>query len=656
MRGQLWFRTQVPVQRKSRSEQDARRLQQTVSIVLLCIGAVVLFANAHKLPSLLVLPGTELYFGALTVNDTSSPMSLQLRMSDGSKFQIGSVGLVRGQQDFAIDARSCRAASEQCVISVVFRPKGPGDHTGVLALADTQDKNVQEVTLRGMGIRGPLAIKSFTANPSVLHTGESSNLCYELQNAEHVRITLVNDEGTLQKKCVTVSPTTTSTYTLFASDSHGQVAQKQATIRIVTSAIIRGFTANPDRLLAGQTTQLCYDVEGGSRVRIEPGIGPVTAGRGCTSARPSPAAESSTYTLVAEGNDGRPVSQSTLVTLLRHARILRFSFSEASAQPRQPVELCYATQDAQQVQITPNIGSMQPAVRGCVQVQASEIVYTLQATGSDQEPVTQTAFLRIFRPPIIERFTANPPEILRGQSTRLCYSVRDAESGRIRPQVGNVHVPDEKCLEVRPLRNTSYQLEVKDGNGETVRADTQVRVIRPLPPTPPASPENTGPQLPDLVATIRQNGEPTRSDSGALLIPIAVVVRNQGHSQAGSFKVTVENESYLVSFTVPNQSAGAPFVQALAAGTNVQLAGTLTVPRELARSAMSIRALADSCRGVEFPPEGCSVKESDETNNYSQFLSVRTHSNPQLGINERVVRPMNKKIPATKSETSPTVR
>jgi hypothetical protein len=206
------------------------------------------------------------------------------------------------------------------------------------------------------------------------------------------------------------------------------------------------------------------------------------------------------------------------------------------------------------------------------------------------------------------------------------------------------------------LRNTSYQLEVKDGNGETVRADTQVRVIRPLPPTPPASPENTGPQLPDLVATIRQNGEPTRSDSGALLIPIAVVVRNQGHSQAGSFKVTVENESYLVSFTVPNQSAGAPFVQALAAGTNVQLAGTLTVPRELARSAMSIRALADSCRGVEFPPEGCSVKESDETNNYSQFLSVRTHSNPQLGINERVVRPMNKKIPATKSETSPTVR
>lgn len=138
---------------------------------------------------------------------------------------------------------------------------------------------------------------------------------------------------------------------------------------------------------------------------------------------------------------------------------------------------------------------------------------------------------------------------------------------------------------------------------------------------------------PDLVVTtLETTGPPTVNAENSVEVPIRVVVKNQGNAAADVFKVAIEftggavdpSRTFVVAFTVPGQTdIWYPHTgSSLAAGSTVTFAGKVTFNPAEHGVTISLKATADSCSGDEFMPAYCRVKESDEGNNESAWISV----------------------------------
>ena len=100
---------------------------------------------------------------------------------------------------------------------------------------------------------GQLArIVSFTANPVTIDVGGSSQLCWVVENATTVSI--APGVGTVAASaCVTVMPTTTTTYVLTAVNGQGQVTAKNGAISalflwlgfVVTTVAVNNGSSSP---------------------------------------------------------------------------------------------------------------------------------------------------------------------------------------------------------------------------------------------------------------------------------------------------------------------------------------------------------------------------------------------------------------------------
>jgi hypothetical protein len=78
-----------------------------------------------------------------------------------------------------------------------------------------------------------LAIRAFYASPSVIHRGESAELCYDVANAKTV--TLDPPEGSVwpsHTRCLKLSPKKTTTYTLTITDVSGKTASQSVELKV----------------------------------------------------------------------------------------------------------------------------------------------------------------------------------------------------------------------------------------------------------------------------------------------------------------------------------------------------------------------------------------------------------------------------------------
>ncbi|MBN2319242.1 MAG: hypothetical protein JXR49_09205 [Acidobacteria bacterium] len=75
-------------------------------------------------------------------------------------------------------------------------------------------------------------------------------------------------------------------------------------------------------------------------------------------------------------------------------------------------------------------------------------------------------------------FYATPPAVRPGGSAQICYSVASAESVRIEPHVDNVWPSYSRCVAVTPTEETTYKLIAQDAEGNTVTAETTVKMDR----------------------------------------------------------------------------------------------------------------------------------------------------------------------------------
>jgi hypothetical protein len=76
----------------------------------------------------------------------------------------------------------------------------------------------------------------------------------------------------------------------------------------------------------------------------------------------------------------------------------------------------------------------------------------------------------------IQMFYASPGAIHRGESTRLCYGVANAKTVELEPQSNPVWPSLSRCIEVAPVKTTTYTLTIEDAQGNTKSQTLEVIV------------------------------------------------------------------------------------------------------------------------------------------------------------------------------------
>ncbi len=245
-------------------------------------------------------------------------------------------------------------------------------------------------------------------------------------------------------------------------------------IRIVT------FNAIPAQIQAGQGSTLTWQIENASSATITASTGaspgPVSASSGSVTVTPT---QTTNYTLTATGPTGTVSAQQIVQVTAQqqgHPQIVRFEASPLTIQPGQSSTLSWSTNNADRVTITPTVGNVNPNGSAVVTPQQTT-TYTLTATNtSTGESVTApvTVVVAPGQIPQIVVFTANPPVIDLGTSTKLCWQVNNATNISISPGVGsNLNAND--CATVSPTTTTTYTLTATNATGQ-IQANVTVTV------------------------------------------------------------------------------------------------------------------------------------------------------------------------------------
>lgn len=120
---------------------------------------------------------------------------------------VGWILFSRWQQNLAIERRSREERSEK-------------------------QREQDRVALEQLGGK-ELAIQSFYASPGAIHKGDSVQLCYGVANAKTVKLEpQPNPVWPSYARCVSVSPTKSTTYTLTISDAAGNVQTQSLEVKV----------------------------------------------------------------------------------------------------------------------------------------------------------------------------------------------------------------------------------------------------------------------------------------------------------------------------------------------------------------------------------------------------------------------------------------
>ena len=163
--------------------------------------------------------------------------------------------------------------------------------------------------------------------------------------------------------------------------------------------------------------------------------------------------------------DRKPV-EVVMPPSLRPSPTVAFSATQETIQPGRSTKLSWTTQDATEVSIEPDLGSVPPS--GTRDVSPSKTTtYTITARGIGGTK-TSTVRVNIEQPVVSEparivSFAAADPTIQEGQETKLKWETQYATNVSISPGIGKVEASGEKAL--RPTKDTEYTLTAAGPGG-----------------------------------------------------------------------------------------------------------------------------------------------------------------------------------------------
>jgi hypothetical protein len=228
----------------------------------------------------------------------------------------------------------------------------------------------------------------FEASPLTVAPGGSSQLSWTTNGATSVSISGVG--SVTPNGSTTVSPAATTTYTLTASGSGGQQVTASVTVTVTGAGIpqIVTLVATPQNISPGQSTKICWQVNGSTNISITPGVGSNLNANDCATVTP---ATTTTYTLTATNAQGQ--IQGNVTVNVGTVQILSFTASPVTSPAAgSPVVLSWQTANATSVVLTGadvSPTNLQPSGSFTVNPITNQ-TYTLTAYGPGGQTVSVT--------------------------------------------------------------------------------------------------------------------------------------------------------------------------------------------------------------------------------------------------------------------------
>jgi hypothetical protein len=146
---------------------------------------------------------------------------------------------------------------------------------------------------------------------------------------------------------------------------------------------ILAFYSSPT-IVRGEPGTICYGVLNVKSVRLDPPVDQITPSLNrCIAISPR---QATTYTLYAEGNDGRQLTASFSVAVVPPAPSIEFiSVSTKTLERGDRYAICYGVKHATSVKLEPSVGMPTPVARKhCIMFYPQvSMEYKLTATGED---------------------------------------------------------------------------------------------------------------------------------------------------------------------------------------------------------------------------------------------------------------------------------
>jgi hypothetical protein len=342
-----------------------------------------------------------------------------------------------------------------------------------LTVTNTDNLSGSATTTVSTATPSQVRILQFTANPTVIPTGGSSTLSWNVENATQVTIQPTPGSVDSHSGSVSVTPAQTTTYTLTATGPGGTVnSTVTVTVGVTGNPQIIRFEASPLTISPGQSSTLSWTTNGATTVSIT-GVGTV-APNGNTVVSPT---STTTYTLTATSSDGKSVTAPVTVVVSTGTvpQVLSFVANPPVIDVGGTTQLCWQVGGATSVTIAPGIGSVN--AQGCTAVSpTATTTYTLTATNSAGQ-IQANATVSVGQVRIIS-FTANPPfSPASGAPVVLSWQTENATSvvitgSDIQPQTLSAN----GSITVNPIINNTYTLTAYGRGGQTTSVTISVFV------------------------------------------------------------------------------------------------------------------------------------------------------------------------------------
>jgi hypothetical protein len=309
------------------------------------------------------------------------------------------------------------------------------------------------------------SITTFSVNPSVITTGDSTLLVWNVVGATSASI----DQGIGPVPLAgtrTILPTTTTTYTLTAVNGSINVTKSLVIIvnPVPIPVIVATFSITPNVITQGDSALLQWNVSGTASISIDQGIGIVPAS-GSLSVSPG---VTTTYTLTAF-NSANSVVKSVVLTVNPPPIIASLGINPSQIAPGQYATLSWSVSGATSVRIDPDIGDV-PATGSQAVNPTTTTTYVLSATSSCCA-VNKTVVLIVNTPtpppslPIVQIFSVNPATIHVGGRAILQWNVINADTVTI-TSIGSV--PLIGSIVIAPTMTTIYTMTATNIYGTRV--------------------------------------------------------------------------------------------------------------------------------------------------------------------------------------------
>jgi len=335
----------------------------------------------------------------------------------------------------------------------------------------------------------PPSIERLDASPTTFALGEQVVVSWQVTGAHEVTLEGPGErwEDLDLEGSVTLLPTATGTQQLvLTAVGSGGRAEGTVDFEVTDPSLesrpeIHLFLAEPGEIEPGGESQLRWRVDRATRIWIEASDETSFDVEEATGERLVQPAETTTYTLKAEGPGG--VSDKEARVVVRRPLIAMFVADREEIKEGEPVTLTWQTRFAERVTIEPAVaeGELSVATGSVIVTPApGEHTWTLTASGTGPD-ATASVSLVVLAIPTVVRFEVQPTEAVPGDLVRLFWETSGSDAVAITQTPGDDVLELERAQEIDGHvlvagASTTFTLVAVGPGGESEPAEATLTV------------------------------------------------------------------------------------------------------------------------------------------------------------------------------------